>query len=104
MTGRNLLLTLLGVFLSSLVSSSDLSRAVDIQNQSGNTLEVYWVNPRNGKAIRYSDLRSGAKLAINSYVNHTFMVRDGEGETCNSEDEDCHVNYITVTESDHQSK
>lgn len=105
MTGRNLLLTLLGVyFLRS--AAIDLSRAVDIQNESGEGLEVYWLQPGSGEAVRYTDLENGAKIHFNSFINHTFMLRERgpTSDACNSDNEDCHVNYITVTEDRHQSK
>jgi hypothetical protein len=104
MTGRNLLLTLLGVyFLRS--AAVDLSRAVDILNESGEKLEVYWLRPGSGEAVRYTDLENGAKIEINSFINHTFMLREGPtSDACDSKGEDCHVNYITVTEDRQQSK
>ena len=104
MTGRNLLLALLGVcFLRS--AAVDLRRAVDIQNESGERLEVYWLRPGSGEAVRYTDLANGAKIHFDSFINHTFMLREGTtSQPCDSNDEDCHVNYITVTEDRHQSK
>jgi hypothetical protein len=104
MTGFNLLITLLGVsFLRS--AAINLSRAVDIQNESGEKLEMYWLRPDSGEAVKFRDIDNGAKLVINSFVNHTFMLREGPvSHACDGEEENCHVNYITVTEEEKQSK
>lgn len=104
MTGHNLLITLLGVaFLRS--AAIDLSRAVNIQNESGEKLEVYWLRPGSGEAVKFRDIDNGAKIAINSFVNHTFMLREGPtSSACDNDDDDCHVNYIRVTEDEKQSK
>ena len=92
----SLLFMLLGVCSSAV----DLSRELDIWNDSGNKVQVYWLHPGTGEAVRYADVKSGSKAVINSFVNHTFMLRDGnETDTC--VDENCHVNYVTVTE-DHK--
>ena len=110
MTGRILLLTLLGViFLQS--EAVDLRRAVDIQNESGERLELYWLRPGSGEAVKYMDLENGAKIHFNSFINHTFMLREGTSrDACDSIDNDAcvdndsHVNFITVTEDHNQSK
>lgn len=95
-----LLLLVLGVLHCSL--AADLSRAVDIVNDSGHKLQVYWVRPENGEAVPYSAINSGAEAMINSYVNHTFMIRD-ETDDCGG-DENCHVNYVTVTEENKRQR
>lgn len=77
--------------------ASDLSRAVDISNESGHKLEIYWLRPETGEAVRYADVQSGDKAKINSFVNHTFMLRD-ETSTCEEQEENCLVNYITVSD------
>lgn len=83
-------------------SAVDLSRALDIWNESGHKLRVYWLRPETGEAVRFKDVESGAKFVINSFVNHTFMVRDETSE-CQAHEENCHVNYITVSdENDRQ--
>lgn len=74
----------------------DRSRAVDISNESGHKLQVYWLS-ETGEAVRYADVMNGDKAIINSFVNHTFMLRD-ESSSCDNEDENCHVNYITVSD------
>jgi hypothetical protein len=58
---------------------------------------VYWLEPETGKAVRYADVMDGGKTVINSFVNHTFMIRD-ESSSCEEQDENCHVNYITVSD------
>jgi len=101
---RSLLLTLLLGALHCCSSAVDLSRAVDISNESGHKLQVYWLRPETGEAVRYTDVTSGATAVINSFVNHTFMIRDEEDE-CNEQEENCHVQYITVTDGpQHQRK
>lgn len=75
----------------------DHSRAVDISNESGHKLQVYWLRPETGEAVRYADVLNGDKAVINSFVNHTFMLRD-ESSSCEEQDENCHVNYITISD------
>lgn len=77
----------------------NLSRMLDIWNESGHKLQIYWLKPDTGEAVRYADVKIGDKAKINSFVNHTFMVRD-DTEECEENEEACHVTYITVGEDD----
>jgi len=104
MMTHSLLLTLLLGALHCCSSALDLSCAVDILNESGHKLNVYWLRPGTGEAVRYADVKSGATAVINSFVNHAFMIRD-EVDECNEQEENCHVQYITVTDRpQHQRK
>ena len=53
------------------------SRPIQIKNESGKRAEIYWVDP-NGQMIKQTSsfLVNGQTLELNSYVNHTFLVKE----------------------------
>jgi len=50
-------------------------RRVEIVNESGENLAVDWVNPRDGKPQPFRLAKPSDVLALNSFVNHTFIIR-----------------------------
>lgn len=81
-------------------TTAQKNHAINILNDSAEKVEIYWLKPNSGEAVRYSDVQAGSSLKINSFVNHTFMLREGSVDDvyCHNQEEDCHVNYITVSE------
>ncbi|KAK1742675.1 hypothetical protein QTG54_006272 [Skeletonema marinoi] len=53
------------------------SRPIQIKNESGKRAEIYWVDP-NGQMIKQTSsfLVNGQTLELNSYVNHTFLIKE----------------------------
>jgi len=66
------------------------SRPIQIKNESGKRAEVYWVDPSNGQMVKQTSsfLVAGQTLELNSYVNHTFLVKEflaGEPDECKAD-------------------
>lgn len=63
-------------------------RPIEIKNESGKKTEVYWVNPSSDELVLQTPggMVNGQSLNLNSYVNHTFLVRElpDESGTCNA--------------------
>jgi hypothetical protein len=75
-------------------------------------LELYWVNDKE-MLMQTPNMVNGQSIALNSYVNHTFMVReipDASGEckvgkyTTPSISPVCRTAYVTVNDHDDQGK
>eukprot|EP00978_Attheya_sp_CCMP212_P010800 scaffold26271_cov45-Attheya_sp.AAC.4 len=89
---------------------SQLSRNIEITNESGHEMHVYWINPITGEEILTSSdgMLNGASLRLDSFVNHTFLLREtpsGKTGTCggtSSNDDSCHIAYMTVSDSSEQ--
>jgi hypothetical protein len=80
------------VVVSSIVDSSHatthpLRRPIQIKNDSGLKTEVYWVGPQGQMVLQSPPgaMSSGNTLTLDSYVNHTFVVKEAPDEsgTCN---------------------
>lgn len=54
------------------------SRLIQIKNESGKRAEIYWVDPSTGELVKQTStfLVNGQTLELNSYVNHTFVVKE----------------------------
>jgi len=94
-----------------LVDGKTLQRHIEIKNESGSRVELYWING-DEMAMQNPNLVNGQSVALNSYVNHTFMVREipsAQG-TCNegskyatpSISPVCRTAFITVNDHDDQ--
>ena len=89
-------------------------RPIQIKNESGQTTEIYWVDPSSGAMVLQApNMANGQSLNLNSYVNHTFLVRElpDESGTCNAGTTyaspslaPCKTALITVNDHDDQSK
>jgi len=102
MNKQSLLAFLVGSF-SSVALCNDLQHHIEILNRSGGKIEVSWINPNNGQQVPYSDLENGSQFALDSYINHTFVVTEVGDDTCSSQ-KDCRVGYLTVSEEVDQGK
>eukprot|EP01083_Nonionella_stella_P143412 445761_1 len=89
-----------------------LERPIRIKNESGQTTEVYWVDPSGGEMLLQTRaMMNGQTLSLNSYINHTFLVRElpGDSGTCNAGTTyaspslaPCKTAFITVNDHDDQ--
>ncbi|KAL3765029.1 hypothetical protein ACHAW5_004288 [Stephanodiscus triporus] len=79
------------VMVSSIINSSNatthpLQRPIQIKNDSGRKTEIYWIGP-SGQMVLQSPgaMASGKTLTLDSYVNHTFFIKEAPDEsgTCN---------------------
>ena len=82
---------------------------LSIINHSGKNLVVDWVNPKTGKVIGVGGIKDGEMTHINSFVNHTFAIREQDtNEICNNsndhESSGCTIKYIIVHEKTDQGK
>ncbi|KAL7495782.1 hypothetical protein ACHAWT_004246 [Skeletonema menzelii] len=80
---------LLLIISSDATSAQPSSRPIQIKNESGKRAEVYWVDP-TGKMVKQTSsfLVNGQTLELNSFVNHTFLVKEflvGEPEECKAD-------------------
>jgi len=101
MTVFLLLLLLLGLTRTTTHAAVDSSRSIQIMNESGRRVVVHWINPDTGEMVLQSDpdVLNGASMDLNSFVGHTFEVRELPAKKtgfCAGEDETCRVDHFTV--------
>eukprot|EP00581_Thalassiosira_minuscula_P013298 CAMPEP_0183711822 /NCGR_PEP_ID=MMETSP0737-20130205/7199_1 /TAXON_ID=385413 /ORGANISM="Thalassiosira miniscula, Strain CCMP1093" /LENGTH=461 /DNA_ID=CAMNT_0025940389 /DNA_START=65 /DNA_END=1450 /DNA_ORIENTATION=+ len=104
-----LLALLLSPVLLLLIASNaqDTARSIQIMNESSRRVEVHWVHPDTGEMVLQStpDILHGANFALNSYIGHTFEVRELPAKktgVCGGEEESCRVDYFTVNSNQDQ--
>ena len=95
--------------LTSVVLAANVERQITIMNESGRRVEIHWIHPDTGELVLQStpDILNGASMNLNSYVSHTFEVRELPGKktgVCEGEEQQCRVDYFTVNSNDDQSK
>ena len=67
------------------------TRHVELVNESGNNVAVDWLNPATGDRVPFAEsAMNGERVVVDSYVNHTFVVRllDGSNRTVITVSED----------------
>jgi hypothetical protein len=84
-----------------------LRRHLELVNQSNEQVAVDWIRPETGEAVPfYSEVTPGERLALDSFVNHTFLIRYPTNVTAScSEVGTCSAaspTYVTVTEEREQ--
>lgn len=82
-------------------------RSIQIFNESGHRVEVYWVHVETEERVAQSEspIFNGASLNLNSYIGHTFEVRELPSKRtneCGGKDKECRSAYLTVNENDDQ--
>lgn len=82
-----------------------LSRHVEVMNDSGHKIMIHWINPKTGERVRFTEpyLSAGDKVALNSFVNHSFIIEelDTNETTCGSSS--CHpLLQMTVRDNEEQ--
>ena len=104
-----LLLLLLLQLTPHLTNAVDTARSITIMNESGRRVDIHWVHPDTGEMVLQSDpdVLNGASMDLNSYVSHTFQVRELPAKktgVCAGEDEVCRVDHFTVNSNQDQSE
>jgi hypothetical protein len=77
--------------------SEMVPKHLEILNDSGAKLQVFWINPSTGQQMPFSQVYNGAHLSVDSFVNHTFVIRQTKVETKESR-----IGYVKVTDADNQ--
>ena len=95
-------------------AASDNSRDLHLVNDmSGSSLEIYWVDPNNGDTALMSDpdmpVTPGSSMGLSSFAGHQFQVRESASERtgyCGGGEDDmtCQIGYFTVNENDDQGE
>ena len=85
-------------YISIVSTSPQIAKHVTILNKSGSKLQVYWLTP-SGKQVPFADVYNGARKEIDSFVNHTFVVRQADVESQQSR-----IGYLTVGETENEGK
>jgi len=73
-----------------------LMRRLEIINNSGEDLAVDWVNPKVGKPQPFRISEDGLSLALDTYVNHTFVFRTKHESSAAAASE---VGQVTISEN-----
>ena len=103
-----LLLSLLQL-ATHVAQATDTARSITIMNESGRRVDVHWIHPDTGEMVIQSegDVLNGASIDLNSYVGHTFQVRELPAKktgVCGGEGELCRVDHFTVNSNQEQSE
>ena len=104
-----LLPLLLLLFTATITAANDTSRSIQIMNECSRRVEVHWIHPDTGEMVLQStpDILHGASFALNSFVGHTFQVRELAAKKtglCGGEDETCRVDHFTVNANQDQGE
>lgn len=108
MTLASILLMVLQV-LSVAHAAHPTERSITIMNESGRRVVIHWVHPDTGEMVLQSDpdVLNGASMDLNSYVGHTFQVRELPAKktgVCGGEGEVCRVDHFTVNTNSDQGE
>ena len=111
MTLLRLLTTLTALIGSTVVMASDSpdARNIQILNESGRRVDIHWIHPQTQEMVLQStpDIMAGASFALNSFVTHSFQVRELAGKksgVCEGTEGECRVDYFTVNENTDQGE
>ena len=75
--------------------------AVEFTNDSGQQVAMDWYNPSTGEKIEFHHLAEGETISVNSFTNHTFVLRF-DNDTC--ADRECRSTIFTVNDNGDQGK
>ncbi len=108
---NNLVKAILAFFwfaIAAVKSAAQDPRNINIHNESGSKVEIYWIHPDTKETVLQSSpyIYNGATFALNSFVSHAFEAREipGKSGKCAGKDDTCRVGYFAVNENDNQSK
>lgn len=104
-----LLLAATASLLLTRTNAADTARSIQIMNESTRRVEVHWVHPDTGEMVLQStpDILHGASFALNSYVSHTFQVRELPAKktgVCAGEGKVCRIDHFTVNSNQDQGE
>jgi hypothetical protein len=102
-----MLLAFLFLALLSPTASASPERSFNIINESGRRIEVHWIHPETSEMVLQStpDILAGATFALNSYVGHSFQIRELPGKktgVCEGEGQVCRIGMFTVNKNHDQ--
>ena len=104
-----LIILLLATYLCTNIHAADTSRSITIMNKSGRRVDIHWVHPDTNEMVLQTDpdILNGASMDLNSYVGHTFQVRELPAKktgVCGGEDETCRIDHFTVNANKDQGE
>lgn len=93
------------------VEAVPAQRNIQILNQSGKRVEIYWIHADTGELVKQTDpfVMNGATFPLNSFVGHSFEVRElpnsksGECGYPGDLEKVCRSTHFTVNENDSQN-
>mmetsp|Transcript_17882 Transcript_17882/g.35948 ORF Transcript_17882/g.35948 Transcript_17882/m.35948 type:complete len:131 (+) Transcript_17882:136-528(+) len=96
------------LFLRASTESPD-ARSIQILNESGRRVDVSWIHPQTEELVLQStpDVLAGASFSLNSFVSHSFLVREMPGKKtgeCEGSEGECRVDYFSVNENHDQGE
>jgi hypothetical protein len=74
--------------------------AVEFENDSEGGIVIDWFDPSTGKPVEFSHLRRREAVRVNSFANHTFLVRS-DSDNC-TVDESCRFSTVVINDNDDQ--
>lgn len=99
---------LLLILLVSCDAAKDTTRHIQLINNAGFKIEVYWINRwKNDELVLNTEegVLNGASTGINSYVSHEFqLVEVPSKKTGKCQEEECQTATFQVNANDGQSK
>mmetsp|Transcript_15312 Transcript_15312/g.18632 ORF Transcript_15312/g.18632 Transcript_15312/m.18632 type:complete len:485 (+) Transcript_15312:173-1627(+) len=99
-------ITCLSLIVRPIAGASKTERSIQIQNESGSKVEIYWINPdtKEGLLQSHPHVYQGATLSLNSFVTHAFEAREvpNKAGKCAGENKTCRIGYFAVNENDDQ--
>jgi hypothetical protein len=86
---------------------STLRRHLEFVNQSNEQVNIDWIDPHTGESVPfYTEVTPGERLALDSFVNHTFLIRYPTNATASCSEAGTYSAassaYFTVTEEREQ--
>ena len=90
-------------------SESPDARSIQILNESGRRVDISWIHPQTEELVLQStpDVLAGASFSLNSFVTHSFLVRELPGKKsgeCEGSEGECRVDYFSVNENQDQGE
>lgn len=88
-------------------AARSLKRSIQMLNESGNRIEIYWVHPqtKESKLMSQAPVVPGARFPLQTYVGHEFEMRELPFEKtgeCNSTEKTCRITSFVVSDNDDQ--
>ena len=100
---------LLTTAITVVTSESPDARSIQILNESGRRVDISWIHPQTEELVLQStpDVLAGASFSLNSFVTHSFLVRELPGKKsgeCEGSEGECRVDYFSVNENQDQGE
>jgi hypothetical protein len=85
------------------------NRNIQMINDSGSKIEVYWVHPDTAERhlMSKSPVLLGATFPLNTFVGHEFEMREVPSEktgVCRSPDQTCRQASFVISDNDNQGR